>query len=118
MKWTVVHAQSAHEEHDSTGLSTKEAAAEAAASLTAALDCWQAAEKSRRRVVEARKKSAEVLHKAQRELDEVLHNLLQSVEDFDMQVHSITVRKESLGADEWFRDFRQAMKRVIAGIAE
>ena len=118
VKWTVVHARSAHEEHEATGLSTKEAAAEAAASLTAALDCWQAAEKSRRRVVEARKKSAEVLHKAQRELDEVLHNLLQSVEDFDMQVQSITVRKESLGADEWFRDFRQAMKRVIAGIAE
>ena len=43
----------------------------------------QAAETSRRRVVEAGKKSAEALRKAQRESDEVLDNLLKSVEDFD-----------------------------------
>ena len=43
-----------------------------------------------------------------------------SREDFDKQVHSITMREDSLvlGADGWFRDFRQAMERAIAGIAD
>ena len=48
---------------------------------TAARDRWQAAETSRRRAVLARKKSAEALHKAQRESHEVLDNVLKSAED-------------------------------------
>ena len=50
--------------------------------MTAALDRWQAAETFRRRAVLARKKSAEALHKAQRECDKVLDHLLKNVEDF------------------------------------
>ena len=58
----------------------------AAASVTTALDRWQAAETSRRRAVEASKKSAEALH-----------NLLKSFEDFDKQVHRITMRGRQHG---------------------
>ena len=69
--------------------------------------------------MEASKKSAEALRKAQRESDEVFDNALKSVQDSDKHVHSITLRKDSmvLGTDGWSRDFRQAMQRVIAGIA-
>ena len=83
----------------------------------AALDRWLAAETSRRRAVEARKKSANALHTAQQNSDD---NLLKRVEDFDKQVHSITMREDSfvLGGDGWFRDFRQAMEKVITAIAE
>ena len=59
-----------------TPLSSEEAAAETAASVAAAHDRWQASETSRRRAVEASEKSAEALHKAQRESDEILDNLL------------------------------------------
>ena len=80
-KSTVVQAQAALEEHEATRLSAEEAAAEAAASVTAALDRSQAVESSQWRAVEARKKSAEALHKAQRESDELLDYLLESVKD-------------------------------------
>ena len=75
--------------------------------MTAVLDHWQAAEPSQRRAVEASKQSAETLRKAQRESHEVLDNLLKSVEDFDWQVHSITMREDSLvlAVDQWFRDY-------------
>ena len=91
----VDQAQASHEEHEATPLSNKEAVAEAAATVTAALDRWQAAETSRRRGVETIKRSAEALHKAQRESDEVLDNLLKSVVDFDKQVHSMTVPEDN-----------------------
>ena len=48
------------------------------------------------RAVEASKRSAEPLHKAHQEPDEVLDNLLKTVEDFDNQVHSVTMREDSL----------------------
>ena len=51
-KSTVVQARATHKENEATRLSTQETAAEAAASVTAALDRWHAAEMSRRRVVE------------------------------------------------------------------
>ena len=47
-KSTVVQPQAAHEEHEATRLSAKEAAAEATANVTASLHRWQAAETSRR----------------------------------------------------------------------
>ena len=45
---------------------------------------------------------------------------LKRVEDFDKQVPSVTMREYSvvLGAAGWFRGFRQAMERAMAGIAE
>ena len=61
---------------------------------TAALDRWQAAETSRRRALEASKKSAEALQKTQRASDEVLDNLLKIVQDFDMQVHHHHARRQ------------------------
>ena len=67
-KATVSQAQAAHREHDATPLSAEDAAAEAAASVTVALDRWQAPETSRRRAVEAIMTSAEALHEAQRTL--------------------------------------------------
>ena len=92
-KSTVEKVQAAHEAHEGTRLSAEDADAEAAASVTAALDRCQAAEAS--------KQSAETLHKAQRESHEVLDHLLKNVEDFDKQVHSITMREDSsvLSAD-------------------
>ena len=80
--------------------------------MTAALDTWRVAETSRRLAVEASKKSAETLHMAQRESHEVFDKLLESVDDFDKQVHSITMSEDSLllGVHGWFRDFRQAME--------
>ena len=60
------------------------------ASVTASLGRWQAAEMSWRRAAEASKKSAEALHHAQRESDEVLDNLLQSIKPFCKQVCSIS----------------------------
>ena len=48
------------------------------------------------RAVEASKRSAEALHKAHRESEEVLDNLLKTVEDFDNQVHSVTMREDTL----------------------
>ena len=97
--------------HEATRLSPEDADAEAAANVIAALDRW---------AVEASKQSAETLHKAQRESHEAFDHLLKNVEDIDKQVLSITIREDSLvlGADGWFRDYRQAVKRVIAGIAE
>ena len=91
-KSTVVQAPAAHEEHEATRPSAEETAAEAAASVSAAFDCWRAAE-------------------AQLECGEVLDNLLRSVENFDNQVHSTTMREDSFvsRADGWFRDFRHAM---------
>ena len=43
------------------------------------------------------------MYKTQRECDEVFDNPLKSL---------------VLGADGWFRDFRHAMERAMAGIAE
>ena len=116
-KRTVVQAQAAHEEHEATRLSAEEAVAEAAASVTAVLNSWQAAETSRWRVVEASKKSAEVLHAAQRESDAVLHNMLKSVEDFDKQVHSITMSEDSLvlGSGGRSLDFLSRWKGSLQG---
>ena len=103
-----------------TRLSAEEAAAEAAARVTAALDRWQAAETSRRASRGGQQDVGQGLNMAQRGSDKVLQNLLKGVEDSDNQVHSTTVRADSLvlGAHGWFRDFRQAMEGVIAGIAE
>ena len=92
-KSSVVPVQAGHEENEATRLPTPEAAADAAASVTAALDRWQAADTSWRRAVEASKKSAEALHKAQRESEEVCDNLLLCVEEFDKQIHSIPCAK-------------------------
>ena len=119
-KSTVIQERDAHTENEATRLSAEKATVEAAASVTAALDRWQAAKMPRRRVVEASKKSAEALRMAHRVSDEVLDHLLKSVEDFDKQVHSITMREDSLmlGADEWFRDFRQAVERTVAWVAQ
>ena len=66
-KSAVVQAPAPHKEKEATRLSAAEAAAGAPASVTAALDSWQATETSRQQAVEARKKSAEALHKAQRD---------------------------------------------------
>ena len=74
---------SCHEEHEVTRLSAEQAAGEAAASVAAALDRWQAAETSRRRALEASKRSAEAVYTAQRVFDEVLDNVLKSVEGCD-----------------------------------
>ena len=52
---TVVQAKAANKENETTRLSAEEAAAEAAASVTAALDCWQAAETSRRGALDGQK---------------------------------------------------------------
>ena len=104
---TVVQAKAANKENETTRLSAEEAAAEAAASVTAALDCWQAAETSRRGALEGQKEvSRGPLHRAQRESDEVLGILLQSVENCDKQTHSITMREDSsvFGADGRFRN--------------
>ena len=79
---TVLQAQAAHEEHEATRLSAEDVLPEAAASMTTALDRSQAVESSRWRAVEASMKSAEALHKAQRESHELLDNLLESVKDF------------------------------------
>ena len=116
-KPTVVQAQAAHEEHEAIRLFTEEAAAEAAASVTAALDCWQFVWTSRRRAVEASKKSAEALNETQQESDGVLGNLLKSVEDFDKQVHSITTREDSLvfGADGGFENAATRWKGSLHG---
>ena len=103
----MVQAKAANKENEATRLPAEEAAAEAVASVIAALDCWQAAETSRRGALEASKKSAEApLHRAQRESDEVLGILLQSVENCDKQGHSITMLEDSLvfGADGRFRN--------------
>ena len=100
-KSTVVQAHAAHEENEATG--------EAAASVIAALDCWQAAETCRGGQQEG---SRGPVH------DEVLDNLLKSVEDFDTPIHIIITRGDKLGADGWFGDFRQAMERATAGIAQ
>ena len=94
-KSKVVQAQALHEENEATRQSAEEAAAEAAASVTAALDRRQAAETFRRRAVEASKQLSVALHNAQRESDHVLDKLLESVEDFDNQVHSITMHEDS-----------------------
>ena len=80
-KSTVVQGQAAHEEHEATRLSAEDVLPEIAASMTTALDRSQAVESSRWRAVEASIKSAEALHKAQRESHELLDNLLESVED-------------------------------------
>ena len=102
-KPTVVQVQAAHEEHEATRLSAEEAAAEAAAGGTAALDRWQAAETSRRRAVEASTKSAEALHKAQRTNAEDRRRTLTSRSTASPCAKNSVV----LEAHGWFRDLRQ-----------
>ena len=93
-------AGAAHKSNEATRLPAEEAAAEAA---------------------------AEALHKAQRESDEFLDNLLESVEDFDKQVHSITTREDSLEllsfklhksmvtTNEWIRTLQGAHQQRWVG---
>ena len=52
---TMVQAKAANTENEATRLSAEDAAAEASASMTAALDWWQAAETSRRGALEGQK---------------------------------------------------------------
>ena len=104
-KLTVVLAQAAHEENDATRLSAEEAIVEAAFTVGRLRrlhdEQWRTARSQRRLCTRrngSRTKSLTTCRRAWR---------------------TLTSRSTaSLGADGWFRDFRQVMERAIAGSAE